>query len=114
MAVSHDRAEDSAAPSQTPGAEEVPTRLEVPPEVAQAWSGIRLGWKDKTNGKEGNLDVPLGEAAPLPDPSLVVRADVFLPAFAMGGGALAWLRTRTGRVGVVVAADGTAEVFGAA
>jgi len=88
MAVSHDRAEDSASPSQTPGAEEVPTRLEVPPEVAQAWSGIRLGWKDKTSGKEGKMDVPLGEAAPLPDPSLVVRADVFLPAFAMGGGAI--------------------------
>ena len=25
---------------------------------------------------------------PLPDPSLVVRADVFLPAFSMGGGVL--------------------------
>jgi hypothetical protein len=88
MAVSHDRAEDAAAPSQTPGADGVPTRLEVPPEVAKAWSGIRLGWKDKTSGKEGTLDVPLGEAAPLPDPSLVVRADVFLPAFTMGGGAI--------------------------
>ncbi len=41
-------------------AESVPTRLEVPPEVAQAWSGIRLGWKDKQSGKEGTVDVPLG------------------------------------------------------
>ncbi|GAB3774285.1 thiamine biosynthesis lipoprotein [Nocardioides ginsengisegetis] len=35
-------------------------------------------------------------------------------AFAMGDRALPWLRTRAGRVGLVVAADGTAEVFGAA
>src|SRR4029453_6435131 len=65
-----------------------PTRLEVPPEVVQAWSGIRLAWKDKSNGKTGMVDVPLAEGVPLPDPSLVVRADVFLPAFTMGGGAI--------------------------
>jgi hypothetical protein len=34
------------------------------------------------------IDVPLGSGTPLPDPSLVVRADVFLPAFSMGGGVL--------------------------
>jgi hypothetical protein len=97
MAVSHDRAEDASASSQTPaadggsgpgGAENVPTQLVIPPEVAQAWSGIRLGWKDKQSGKEGTVDVPMNEASPLPDPSLVVRADAFLPAFTMGGGAI--------------------------
>ncbi|HEY1250005.1 MAG TPA: hypothetical protein VGH97_02375 [Thermoanaerobaculia bacterium] len=104
MAVSHERADDAAAPPQTgsdagaPGAAggagaggpggNVPTQLVIPPEVAQAWSGIRLGWKDKQSGKEGAVDVPLGEASPLPDPSLVVRADAFLPAFTMGGGAI--------------------------
>ena len=92
MAISHDRAEDSPAPAQTPGGAgaegSVPTRLEIPPEVAEAWSGIRVGWKDKVSGKEGTLDVPLGEGVPLPDPSLVVRADAFLPAFTMGGGAI--------------------------
>ena len=65
-----------------------PTRLEVPPEVAHAYTGIRISWKDKSNGKEGIIEVPLGGATPLPDPSLVVRADVFLPAFTMGGGAI--------------------------
>ena len=60
----------------------------IPPEVAQAWAGIRLGWKDKQSGTEGTVDVPLNEASPLPDPSLVVRADAFLPAFTMGGGAI--------------------------
>ena len=37
-------------------------------------------WKDKSDGKEGAIEVPLGGGTPLPDPSLVVRADVFLPA----------------------------------
>ena len=89
MAISHERADAAAEPSQTPGAENgVPTRLEIPPEVAQVWSGVRIGWKDKTYRTEGVIDVPLGAATPLPDPSLVVRADAFLPAFSMGGGAI--------------------------
>ncbi len=94
MAISHQRvAEDGAEPARTPGAPEegapdVPTRLEVPPEVARAWSGIRLSWKDKSNGKSGTLDVPLGGSAALPDSSVAVRADVFLPAFSMTGGAI--------------------------
>jgi hypothetical protein len=86
MAVSHERAGAEASGEQ--GGAGVPTRLEVPPEVQQAYSGVRLRWKDASSGKEGVLDVPLGEGVPLPDPTLVVRADVFLPAFSMGGGVL--------------------------
>ena len=91
MAISH---EAIGAAAQAPAgggdasAADVPTRLEVPPEVAAAYSGIKLTWKDKTNGKQGSIDVPLGGGTPLPDPSLVVRADVFLPAFTMGGEAI--------------------------
>jgi len=99
MAISHEPAGDASASSQAPAteggaantkgeSESVPTQLVVPPEVAQAWSGIRLGWKDKQSGKGGTVDVPMGEASPLPDPSIVVRADAFLPAFTMGGGAI--------------------------
>jgi len=85
MAVSHERAQAEPAGG---AAEGVPTRLEVPPAVQQAYSGIRLRWKDSTDGKEGVIEVPLGSETPLPDPSLVVRADVFLPAFSRGGGVL--------------------------
>lgn len=91
MAISHERAEGAPQPAETPAAgapDGAPTRLEVPPEVAQAWSGVRIGWKDKTSGSSGVIDVPLGGATPLPDPALVVRADTFLPAFTMGGGAI--------------------------
>ena len=87
MAVSHDRAAEDERGGGGEGSG-VPTRLEVPPEVQAAYSGIKLRWKDASNGEEGVIDVPLGGGTPLPDPSLVVRADVFLPAFSMGGGVL--------------------------
>jgi hypothetical protein len=95
MAISHDKVGDGAAEGGQPpqgrgaaGASEIPTRLEVPPEVLAAYSGIKISWKDRSDGKSGSIDVPLGGGTPLPDPSLVVRADVFLPAFTMGGGAI--------------------------
>ena len=86
MAISH---EPAAAEGNSSGGGEsaaAPTRLEVPPAVTQAFSGIRLAWKDAKDGKEGILEVPIGATAPLPDPAFVVRADVFLPAFTMAGG----------------------------
>ena len=104
MAISHEPAQASApAPAAGGGAPnagagspgmgdgkspEVPSRLEVPPEVEKAYGAVRVAWSDRSNGKTGVLEVPLGGATPLPDPSLVVRADVFLPAFTMGGGAI--------------------------
>jgi hypothetical protein len=87
MAISHEPAEETASAAQ-PGNEAIPTRLEVPPAVVEAYTGIRLRWTDASTGKEGVIEVPLGGATPLPDPSLVVRADVFLPAFTMGRGAI--------------------------
>ena len=92
MAISHEVAvqgSGTAGPGMNagPGAD-VPTRLEVPPEVAHAYTGIKITWKDKKDGKEGVIEVPLGGGTPLPDPSVVVHADVFLPAFTMGGGAI--------------------------
>ncbi|HTR04194.1 MAG TPA: hypothetical protein VMN82_13460 [Thermoanaerobaculia bacterium] len=97
MAISHDRAADVAAAGQAASAAgapgggsgtDVPTRLEVPPEVQAAYGGIRVSWKQKADGKTGVLEIPLGGGVALPDPTLVVRADVYLPAFTMGGGAI--------------------------
>ena len=61
----------------------VPTRLEVPESVKDAYAGIVLLWKDSSTGKEGRLSVPLDGSAELPDSGLTVSADVFLPAFTM-------------------------------
>ena len=90
MVVSHDASEagEGGGSGEDGGAGAVPTRLEVPPEVQAAYSGMRLRWKDKQSGKEGVVDVPLGGGVPLPDPTLVVRGDVYLPSFSMGGGAI--------------------------
>jgi uncharacterized protein DUF2155 len=86
MAISHTREETAgAARSQTPS---VPSRLEVPPAVLQAYSGLRLKWKDSSNGQEGKVEVPLGKTAPIPGSDLSVRADAFLPAFAMSADAI--------------------------
>ena len=90
MAISHERMTDGTAPGQPAAgpAPDVPNRLEVPPEVQQAYTGVRLSWKDKASGEAGVIEVPLGGGTPLPDPTYVVRADVYLPSFTMGGGAI--------------------------
>lgn len=80
MAISHDQ-EAPAGPQG--GDPTVPTRLTVPPEIAKAYSGIRVAWKDAQSGEAGILEVPLDGAATLPGSSVRVRADVFLPAFTM-------------------------------
>jgi hypothetical protein len=86
MAISHSR-EETAGPahSQTPS---VPSKLEVPPAVIQAFSGLRLKWKDSSNGQEGTIEVPLGKTASIPGSDLSVRGDAYLPAFAMSAEAI--------------------------
>jgi len=81
MAVSHDREDASASGSEA--APSAPTELVVPPEAIAAFSGVRIAWKDAESSKEGILEVPIGIPTPLPGSDLQVRADVYLPAFAM-------------------------------
>jgi Uncharacterized protein conserved in bacteria (DUF2155) len=87
LAISHEREDVGAGSSSPTGSEPgrvaVPTKLEVPPGVAEAFSGIRVSWKNASSGKAGTLDVPLGGSATIPDSTVSVRADVYLPAFTM-------------------------------
>jgi hypothetical protein len=87
MAISHTR-EEAAGGRGGANAPAVPQRLEVPPEVVKAYSGVRLKWKDSSNGREGILDVPLDKTARIPGSELDVRADMFLPAFTMSAEAI--------------------------
>ncbi|MEO8347551.1 MAG: hypothetical protein ABI610_01465 [Acidobacteriota bacterium] len=80
MAVSHEREDTSARSDAAPAA---PTELVVPPEAIAAFSGVRIAWKDAGTSKEGILEVPIGIPTPVPGSDLQVRADVYLPAFAM-------------------------------
>jgi hypothetical protein len=82
MAPSHEPEEAASAAEGGPQPK-IPNRLEVPEAVQQAYSGIVLLWKDASNGKEGKLEVPLGDSAFLPGSTLAVSTDVFLPAFTM-------------------------------
>lgn len=115
MAASHDVEQPASAGSadDQPGSQTVPNRLEVPPEVQAAYSGIRLSWKDSTNGKEGVLDVPLGGTAKIPGSSLEVRGDVYLPAFSMSQGAItsSGLEEQNPAARIGVAENGQ-EIFG--
>ena len=87
MAPSHD-VEPSTEAADGQGGQAAPNRLEVPPEVEQAYSGLRLSWKDNSSGKDGLLEVPLGGTAKLPGSDIEVRGDVYLPAFSMSQGAI--------------------------
>ena len=82
MAVSHEP-EAAAAPADGESAPTAPSQLVVPPEAIAAFSGVRIAWKDIETSKEGILEVPIGIPTPLPGSDLEVRADVYLPAFAM-------------------------------
>lgn len=74
---------ETEAPGNAGKAPGVPTRLEVPDAVRQAYSGVVLLWKDASNGKEGKIEVPLGGSVKVPGSELEVSADVFLPHFTM-------------------------------
>lgn len=109
MAPSHD-VEQPAGPGS---GQKVPTRLEVPPEVQRAYSGIRLSWKDGVNGQQGVLEVPLGGAAKLPGSGLEVRGDVYLPAFSMSQEAItsSGIEEQNPAARIAVAENGS-EIFG--
>ena len=89
MAPSHD-VEQAAAPGASGGeggGQKVPQRVDVPPAVQSAYSGIRLSW-NSSSGEQGLLDVPLGGTAKLPGSDLELRGDVYLPAFSMSQDAI--------------------------
>lgn len=113
MAPSHEVEQPAAGQDAEAGRQAVPNRLEVPKEVQEAYSGIRLSYKDSSNGKEGVLDVPLGATATLPGSALEVRGDVYLPAFSMSQGAItsSSLEEQNPAARISVAENGQ-EIFG--
>ena len=55
----------------------------VAPEIAAAWSGVRILLIDREDGTEQTFDIPINGADLLGDSGLVVSAGVFLPDFIM-------------------------------
>ena len=66
----------------------VNTEIEIEPEIADAWSGIRLHVVDSETGETENFDVVLGETAVLGDSGLTLSADIFVPDFVMDEGGI--------------------------
>jgi len=114
MAPSHDVEQPGGRGDEgDKGGQKVPTRLEVPPEVEAMYSGIRLTWKDSSNGKEGTIEVPLGGTAKVPGTDLDVRGDVFLPAFSMAQDVITSSGTEEGNPAARIAvAEKGKEIFG--
>jgi hypothetical protein len=112
MAPSHD-VEQAAGDQGQQGGQQTPNRVDIPPEVQEAFSGIRIQWKDSQSGKEGTLDVPLAGSAKIPGSNLEIQGEIYLPAFAMSATTITSSGVQeqnpAARIGVVE--DGK-EIFG--
>jgi Uncharacterized protein conserved in bacteria (DUF2155) len=116
MAPSHD-VEQAAGAEQgqqgQQGGQQTPNRVEIPPEVQEAYSGVRIQWKDSQSGKEGLLDVPLGGSARIPGSSVEVQGEIYLPAFAMSASTItsSGIEEQNPAARIGVTEDGK-EIFG--
>jgi len=112
MAPSHDVQQPANGPDGAEG-QQAPNRLEVPPEVQEAYTGIRVQWKDSQSGKEGVLDVPLGGTATVPGSTLEIQGEVYLPAFSMAQGTItsSGIEEQNPAARIGVTEDGK-EIFG--
>jgi len=112
MAPSHD-VEQAAGEQAQQGGPQTPNRVEIPPEVQEAYSGIRIRWKDSQSGKEGLLEVPLGGSAKIPGSTVEVQGEIYLPAFAMSTGTItsSGIEEQNPAARIGVTEDGK-EIFG--
>jgi len=115
MAPSHDveQAPGEQAQQGQQGGQQTPNRVDIPPEVQEAYSGIRIQWKDSQSGKEGTLDVPLGGSAQIPGSNLEIQGEIYLPAFAMSATTItsSGVEEQNPAARIGVAEDGK-EIFG--
>jgi len=63
------------------GAADFDTPATVDPEIAAAWSGVRIRVIDRDGGAEETFDIPINGAELLGESGLVLSAGVFLPDF---------------------------------
>jgi hypothetical protein len=80
-AAENNAAEPAAQPVFDAGVTDFDVPATVPPEIAAAWSGVRIRVVDRENGAEETFEIPIGGADLLGDSGLVLSAGVFLPDF---------------------------------
>ena len=90
------------------------TEIALDPEIAGAWSGIRVHVVDSETGDSQIIDVALGETAALGDSGLTLSADTFVPDFVMDEGGITSrsAETHNPAVRVVIAEEGVADYEG--
>ena len=64
----------------------LPSRIEVPEEVAARWKAVIVAVIDKATSGQREFMVDIGEKAPLGETGLTLLVEAFLPAFQMAGG----------------------------
>ena len=90
------------------------TEIRLDPEIAGAWSGIRVHVIDSETGDGQIVDVALGETVALGDSGLTLSADTFVPDFVMDEGGITSrsAETQNPAARVVIAEDGMANYEG--
>jgi hypothetical protein len=88
--------------------------VRVAPEIADAWSAVRIEIVDRDTDDAQVFEVPLGGADPLGDSGLVLAAETFVPDFLMDENGI---RSRTAEphnpaVRVVISEDGMDDYRG--
>lgn len=64
------------------------TEISLDPEIANAWSGIRIHVVDSESGEAQIYDVALGETVSLGKSGLTLSTDAFVPDFVMDEGGI--------------------------
>jgi hypothetical protein len=92
----------------------VNTEINLPPEIAAAWTGVRVRLIDSESGESALYDVPLGTATPLGDSGLILTARNFVPDFVMDESGITSRSADPGNpaVQVLVTEDGAEDYEG--
>jgi len=90
------------------------TDIRLDPEIANAWSGIRVQVVDSETGDGKIIDAALGETVALGDSGLTLLADAFVPDFVMDEGGITSrsAETQNPAARVVITEDGAADYEG--
>ena len=90
------------------------TEINMDPEIAGAWSGIRVQVADSETGDVQTIDVRLGETATLGNSGLTLTVDTFIPDFVMDEGGITSrsAETHNPAARVVIAEEGAADYEG--
>lgn len=90
------------------------TEIRLDPEIAAAWSGIRVQVVESETGDAWIFDVPLGDTVALGDSGLTLSADTFFPDFVMDEGGITSrsAETHNPAARIVISEEGKADYEG--